>query len=67
MPHLIHKRRLTVHRGTRLVTWLGVPGALRKQATEFEMLTEVRFHILQVCASAIGSSEPALFLAGHGD
>lgn len=67
MPHLNQKRRLTGHRGTRLVTWLGVPGAVRKQATEFKMLTVVRLHTLQVCASAIGSSEPALFLAGHGD
>ena len=37
MSRLIHRRRLAGHRGSGLVTSLGVPGAFRKQAAEFKI------------------------------
>jgi len=37
MSHFIHRSKSAGHRGSRLATWLGAPGAFRKQAAEFKI------------------------------
>lgn len=43
MSCLSHRRRLEGHRGSMLVTWLGVPDAFRMQAEEFKIQALCRF------------------------
>lgn len=71
MSRLIHPRRLAGHRGNLHPQgwWLGWECLVHSESKlqSLKLRAEVRLHILQVCASTIGSSEPGLFLPSHGD